>query len=59
MLQGVLNPKNGKNHTSADANKIMVDHLKNLARQGACLRAVEDNYFASSLAGVVVRPWQS
>lgn len=47
MLQGVLNPKNGKNYTSADANKIMVDHLKNLAKQGALSRAVEDNYFAS------------
>ena len=47
MLQGVLNPKNGKNYTSADANKIMVDHLKNLAKQGALSRAVEDNYFDS------------
>jgi len=47
LLQGVLNPKNGKNYTSADANKIMVDHLKNLAKQGALSRAVEDNYFSS------------
>ena len=47
LLQGVLNPKSGKNYTSADANKIMVDHLKNLAKQGALSRAVEDNYFAS------------
>ena len=47
LLQGVVNPKNGKNYTSADANKIMVDHLKNLAKQGALSRAVEDNYFSS------------
>ena len=46
LLQGVVNPKNGKNYNSADANKIMVDHLKNLAKQGALSRAVEDNYFS-------------
>lgn len=47
LLQTVVNPKNGKPYTSADANKIMVDHLKNLAGQGALSREVENRYFST------------
>ena len=47
LLQGVVNPKKGANYTSAEANKIMTDHMKYLAKNGALSNAVKNAYFDS------------
>tara|TARA_R100000030_G_scaffold77426_1_gene60333 strand:- start:1614 stop:4316 length:2703 start_codon:yes stop_codon:yes gene_type:complete len=47
LLQGVVNPTKGANYTSAEANKIMTDHMKYLAKNGALSNAVKNAYFDS------------